>query len=289
MPSSQIAWPTLEWPKMPPAEMLVEPVQTATGLSLWMSTMNLLCRIPPRDFCGLQMLLMPALGDHRLVVVLVGLGLVADRHVRAGVRRRREGLADRQVAELVEHRAQLVVGRIGAGGAADEPRQRLEQTAREPDHLIGLRLGLVGLDLAELARIGLRAGDAAVEVDVVAASPSCARLALLRLGRDLDRRRRGVVELEQLRLAVHRHDLVAIGRRRLGGVVAPLEGLHRVLRGRHRRARREAFVLELESLDAAQVVALDDRAVASSSERSIAKPSRPSFLLPVLRRSPTRG
>ena len=39
---------------MPPADMLVEPVQTATGLSLWISTMNLLCRMPPRDFWGVQ-------------------------------------------------------------------------------------------------------------------------------------------------------------------------------------------------------------------------------------------
>ena len=46
---------------MPPAEMLVEPVQTATGWSLWIRTMNLLCRMPARDFCGLQMPLMPAL------------------------------------------------------------------------------------------------------------------------------------------------------------------------------------------------------------------------------------
>jgi hypothetical protein len=32
----------LEWPNMPPAEMLVEPVQTATGFLPFSKTMNLL-------------------------------------------------------------------------------------------------------------------------------------------------------------------------------------------------------------------------------------------------------
>ena len=100
---------------MPPAEIFVDPVHTAIGLFLWISTMNLLCRIPARDFCGLQKLSMSALGDHRLVLVFVALRLVADRHVGTRFMCRFERHSDRQITKLVEHRAQLVVGSIRPG------------------------------------------------------------------------------------------------------------------------------------------------------------------------------
>jgi hypothetical protein len=64
--------PTLEWPKIPPAELLVDPVQTATGMFLCTSTMNLLCRMPVRDFCGWQIppipvaAIRPCLSSQRL-------------------------------------------------------------------------------------------------------------------------------------------------------------------------------------------------------------------------------
>src|SRR6266478_3252304 len=49
-------WPTLEWPKMPPFEMLVEPVQTSIGWPFLSSTMNLLCFWAPPDLRGAQTL-----------------------------------------------------------------------------------------------------------------------------------------------------------------------------------------------------------------------------------------
>jgi hypothetical protein len=68
--------------------------------------------------------------DHRLVVVFVGLGLVADVDIGARLRRGFKGLPDGEVAKLVEHGAELVVGGIFPGGDGNKARQGFEKPAR---------------------------------------------------------------------------------------------------------------------------------------------------------------
>jgi hypothetical protein len=99
--------------------------------------------------------------------------------------------------------------------------------------------------------------------------------ASLGLSGDLNGRGRCIIQLDQLWLSIDRHDLVAIDGSRLCGVVAPLERLDRVFRGRHRCAGRHPFILELESLDAAQKITLNHdaflqlRALDSKTEQSL--------------------
>ena len=83
-----------------------------------------------------------------------------------------------------------------------KPTQCFKQPARQPGHLIGRWLVFIGISL-ELPRVDLRTGHATIEVDVVPwLSRDSRHVALLRLSRDLDRYRRGIVYGDQLRLAV---------------------------------------------------------------------------------------
>src|SRR5262245_29527673 len=120
---------------------------------------------------------------------------------------------------------------------------------------------LLRLHVGELAGICLRAGGPAIEVDVVRRLAIGASAAFLGLGGDLDGRGRRFVELEELWLAVNRNHPIAIAGLRFDRVVAPLEGLDGMLGCGERSAGRDAFVLELESLDAAEKVALDDGSI----------------------------
>jgi hypothetical protein len=115
--------------------------------------------------------------------------------------------------------------------------------------------------VVEFAGIGLGAGDPAIEVDVMARRAVRNVFALFRLGCDLDRGGRLLIQFEKLGLAVGRNDFVPVGGFRLGRVVSPLERLDRVLRRRYRGSRRESFILELKSLDAPQIIPLDHGAV----------------------------
>src|SRR5439155_27285663 len=108
--------------------------------------------------------------------------------------------------------------------------------------------------------VGLRAGDAAVVMDIVARAAGSGFTALLVFGHDFDDGRRSLVEVEEIGLAVHRDDAVAVGRLRIGSVIAPLKRLHRVLGRRDRRPGRQTFILGLEALDAPEPEALEDRA-----------------------------
>ena len=80
----------------------------------------------------------------------------------------------------------------------------------------------------------MRAGDAAVEMNIVARIVGSRATARLVFGRDLDGGRRSIVDLDEIRFAVQRYDSITVGGARLGDVVAPLKGLHRVLRRRDR-------------------------------------------------------
>src|SRR5437773_641741 len=97
-------------------------------------------------------------------------------------------------------------------------------------------------------------------MDIVARAAGSGFTALLVFGRDFDGGRRSLVEVEEIGLAVHRDDAVAVGRLRIGSVIAPLKGLHRVLGRRDRRPGRQTFILGLEPLDAPEPEALKDRA-----------------------------
>lgn len=77
---------------MPPAEMLVEPVHTATGVSLRIRMMNLLCSDSRTRLLWRAELSDTGLFDHGLIVVLIRLRLVADVDIRTcgpGIRPRR--------------------------------------------------------------------------------------------------------------------------------------------------------------------------------------------------------
>ena len=139
---------------MPPAEMLVEPVQTATGLAAVQQDDELVVADAfadgPRD--DGVVVVEPRGLDGRLVLDLVGaLGVVHDLHVGARLDRLGERVGDRLVVELIERGAK----RHAVSGEPDESHERLEQPAREPLHFLRPRVLGVRLAIAELARVGL--------------------------------------------------------------------------------------------------------------------------------------
>ena len=82
----------------------------------------------------------------------------------------------------------------------------------------------------------------------------------LGLGRDLDGRSRYIIQLDQLWLTIDGHDLVAIDRGRLSSVVSHWNdwiGCSEVGIG----VPGARYILELESLNKAQKIALDHRAI----------------------------
>ena len=110
------------------------------------------------------------------------------------------------------------------------------------------------------------ARHAAMEVDVLPRAALSAAVALpepglLGLGRDPDRGRRIVVQLQQFGCSVDRYDAERVSRCGLGRVVALLECLHRMFRSRYRCAGRQSLVLGLEALVGEEpAYGLDDRA-----------------------------
>ncbi len=235
---------------MPPSVKFVEPVQTARGSPSSTRTMNLLWEMAllvlPRDHQS---------ADSGRLDRLLGLlerpplaPVVDDLDVGAGCRRLAERLEHRRPAELVDRRPE---GEARAARLADEGEDRLLEPAREPA-VGGLLLrriaGEVGRrQVAELAGVGLAARHAAVEVDRVAALHGVG-------GRDLDRHLR--THLQVGRAAVEGMDGVGVAVVRLGGVVAPVEGLDRVLHGAHEAPRRRVGFGRLEGAEALQPVRL---------------------------------
>src|SRR5712691_2812133 len=76
------------------------------------------------------------LRNHRLVIILVTLRFIANRDVGAGCPCGSERLSHREIAEFVQHCAELVVTSISACSSANERSQRFEEPAGQPDHLL---------------------------------------------------------------------------------------------------------------------------------------------------------
>src|SRR5216684_4083737 len=91
--------------------------------------------------------------DHLFVVFFIRLRLISDSHVGTGVGGLLEGLADRQIAELIEHRAQAIVSRVLPGCTGYESDESFEETARKPFHLVRFGFVLIGWRFAEFPRI----------------------------------------------------------------------------------------------------------------------------------------
>ena len=100
-----------------------------------------------------------------LVLGLVVLGIDDQPDVDAAIERFLQRLGHGLVAELVEAAEQ----RVARGSVGDELQDGLVELAAQPFLRLGLlgALELAGLLVAELARVGLAAGDAAIEEDVV--------------------------------------------------------------------------------------------------------------------------
>ena len=175
--------------------------------------------------------------------------VIDDLHVRP-VRRGADHVKKRPIVEFVggdQKGVPLWLVRVHEGG------HRFIEPARQPDK------GLVVLDevrraIAKAANIGLRCGDAAVEIDVMIT-------ALGAFGRDGDRcvGERG----EGGRCALSGGDLVGVSVPRLGAVVRPLEALDGVIVRRIGRAGRKARIGLSEGLHPFEEIGLVFRVVGS--------------------------
>jgi hypothetical protein len=92
-----------------------------------------------------------------------------------------------------------------------------------PHHLFGVRFVLVGFGLSELASIRLGTRGAPVEVNVVGCLIIIRGATLFRFCGDIHGRSGGIIQFNQLRLAINGHDPVAIGKTGFCCVVAPLK------------------------------------------------------------------
>jgi hypothetical protein len=159
-----------------------------------------------------------------LVPGLVVLGIDDQLDVDAAIERFFQGLGHGLVAEFVETAEQ----RVARASVGDELQDRVVELAAQPFLRSGLlgALELAGLLVAELTGVGLAAGDAAIEEDVVLQGRE------QRLGLHADRHRRAAA-VELLGRALERVEDVLVLVVGLGGEVVPHEALHRMARGLH--------------------------------------------------------
>jgi hypothetical protein len=233
---------------MPPSEMLVEPVQTSIGLPFFREHDELIVLLGAARLAGPANRGQADMVDHLPVFGAVGGVVVEDLHVDFAVQRGLERGPDRVVVEFVQRGAQAERAVLGS---CDEFDEGLAQAARQPHVLRQGRILRIRGRIRELPAVRLRAGSAAVEEDRM-------NVAVQRFGLDVDQDGQVVAQGQRFGRPRGRNEPIGVRRRRLRGVVTPLEGLDRMLRGGHRRAGWQPLVLVFEALDAPQEVALDD-------------------------------
>ncbi len=180
-----------------------------------------------------------------------------------------QALGDRQIAEFVEASEERVAGlRL-----IDEPEKRLVEVAAQPLQRFKTllrRLQIVRLFVAEAALIGLAAGNAAVEEDIVL------KLRKERLSPDHDlHRRRAAVDV--LRLAFQRIEEILVSPVRLCREVVPDETLHRVIVGRDDR-----FFVRLRDDACEDLHAMDEIALAFRGVAALDRETEQAFRIGIL-------